>query len=91
MKCRIRGGNDTTTLPIGQYAEFFRLGVDTSKDPFLLFSRTGSITTKPISVTTRALRKIKRIFHVLPEARPAKQFSDFNAGLWIVPRNYSLP
>lgn len=71
--CRVCGSNDTNILPIGQYAEFFRLRVDTTKDEFLLFSRAGSITTKPMSLPVRALRKIGRIINPL-KVRPAKQF-----------------
>lgn len=71
MKCRICDSDLTTTLPIGQYAEFFRLRVDTLKDQFLLFSRTGSITTKPISLATRASRKSGEFsMRILRSSRP---------------------
>jgi hypothetical protein len=43
-------------LPMGQYAEFFRLRVDTSKDEFLLYSRTRSIATAPMSLAARKRR-----------------------------------
>jgi len=73
MTCRICGSNDTHILPLGQYAEFFRLRVDTSKDEFMLFSRTGSITAKPMTLAERALRKAGRILN-LSKIKPAKQF-----------------
>jgi hypothetical protein len=73
MTCRICGSNDTHILPLGQYAEFFRLRVDTSKDEFMLFSRTGSITAKPMTLAERALRKAGRILN-LSKIKPAQQF-----------------
>lgn len=76
LTCRVCGSDDTQILPIGQYAEFFRLRVDTSKDEFLLFSRTGTITTKPMSLGARAQRKIRGILIPL-KVKPAKQFRTY--------------
>ena len=73
LTCPVCGSSDTSILPLGQYAEFFRLRVDTSKDEFMLFSRTGSISTKPRSLAARALRKIGRILSP-PKVAPAMQF-----------------
>jgi len=60
MKCRVCGSTDTSTLPIGSYEEFFRLRVDTSKDQFLLFSRTDTIQVRKPSLLIRACRKLER-------------------------------
>jgi len=54
--CRICGSCELKMLPMGQYAEFFRLRVDTSKDKFLLYSRTHSIATEPMSLAARKRR-----------------------------------
>lgn len=74
LTCRVCGSDDTHILPIGQYAEFFRLRVDTRKDEFLLFTRTDLITTKPMSLAARALRKIGRILALPPRVKPARPF-----------------
>ena len=74
--CRVCGSDDTNILPIGQYAAFFRLRIDTSKDEFLLFSRTGSISTKPRTLAARALRKFRKIFGLV-NVKPANQFRTY--------------
>lgn len=61
MTCRVCGSHDTSTLPIGQYADFFRLRIDTSKDKFRVFSRASSICVRPMPLPIRALRKIGRV------------------------------
>lgn len=71
--CRVCGSEDTRILPFGQYADFFRLRVDIGKDEFMLFSRTGTITTKPMSLGVRALRKLGRILFP-PRVKPATPF-----------------
>jgi len=67
--CRVCGSIDLQVLPLGEYAAFFRLRVDTSKDPYLLFSRSPLIGSRPQShsIPARAYRKLKRI---LPPAKP---------------------
>jgi len=77
MICRVCGSKDTNILPLGQYAEFFRLRVDTTKDEFLLYSRTGSITTNPMSLPARALRKIRRILLSPPRVNPPAPFRTY--------------
>jgi SAM-dependent methyltransferase len=59
---------------MGQYAEFFRLRVDTSKDEFLLYTRTGSITTKPMSL---AARKRRMSGKPMKETGPVKQLRTY--------------
>jgi hypothetical protein len=73
MNCRVCGSVDTAILPIGKYEEFFRLRVDTTKDDFLVFSRSDSIRISPAPLATRALRKIARLFRD-ERPKPAKQF-----------------
>jgi SAM-dependent methyltransferase len=74
MTCRVCGSNDTSVLPIGRYAEFFLLRIDTKKDNFQLYSRSDSIPVDPIfSLPIRALRKATRAFSS-PKPRPATQF-----------------
>jgi SAM-dependent methyltransferase len=74
MTCRVCGSNDTSILPIGKYAEFFLLRVDTTKDDFQLFSRADSIRINPtISLPVRAVRKIGRILRPT-KLRPVVQF-----------------
>jgi hypothetical protein len=60
-------------MPIGTYADFFRLRVDTRKDAFLLYSRTRLIAANPVPLPVRAMRKIGRILRP-PEHRPVVQF-----------------
>jgi hypothetical protein len=59
---------------MGQYAEFFRLRVDTSKDEFLLYTRTDSITTKPLSL---AARKRRMSGKPSKETGPVRQFRTY--------------
>lgn len=73
MTCRVCGSDDTSILPIGKYADFFRLRVDTQKDEFQLFSRANWIGVKPLPLLVRALRKAGRILNPL-KARPPMQF-----------------
>jgi hypothetical protein len=73
LSCRVCGSDDTYMLPLGQYAEFFRLRVDIGKDEFMLFSRTSTITAKPMSLGARALRRLVRIL-VPPPVKPARPF-----------------
>jgi hypothetical protein len=73
LACRICGSDDTHILPVGQYAEFFRLRVDIGKDQFMLFSRTGTITANPMSLGARALRKLGRILFS-PRVKSARPF-----------------
>jgi hypothetical protein len=73
MTCRVCGSKDLGVLPIGKYAEFFLLRVDTRKDQLLLFSRADSIRIRPEMLAVRAVRKIRRLF--LPaKPRPAVPF-----------------
>lgn len=75
MSCRVCGGDNVRVLPIGRYAEFFRMKVDTEKDPFLLFSRADSIR---VSSTPRPVRALKRIAKLLrTKVRPAIQFRTY--------------
>jgi hypothetical protein len=90
LTCPVCGSKDTNILPLRQYAEFFRLRVDTSKDEFMLFSRTGSISTKPRSLAARALRKIGRILSP-PKVAPAVTIQDPYAGLRVVSQHYAMP
>lgn len=76
MTCRVCGSNDTSVLPLGRYAEFFRLRIDTKKDEFLLYSRADLIRVKPMSLPFRALRKIGRILST-PKVKPVVQFRTF--------------
>jgi hypothetical protein len=74
MTCRVCGSNDTSILPIGRYAEFFLLRIDTKKDDFQLYSRVDSIPVDPtFSLPIRALRKARRVLFS-PKPRPAAQF-----------------
>ena len=73
LTCRICGSNETNILPVGEYAPFFRLRVETSKDEFLLFSRADSIQIRPMPFLIRALLKIGNILSP-PKNKPAKQF-----------------
>lgn len=73
LACRVCGSKETIALPVGKYADFFRLRVDTGKDEYLLFSRTRSVAAMRMMLTSRILRKIGRIFCPL-DRRPAKQF-----------------
>jgi hypothetical protein len=74
MTCRVCGSNVTSNLPIGSYADFFALRVDTKKDNFQLFSRAHSIgRSTTFSLPVRALRKARRILFS-PIRKPAKPF-----------------
>ena len=65
LTCRVCGSNDTSTLPVGKYAAFFRLRVDTIKDKYLLYARADAIRIKPVSLSLpfRILRTIGRTVH----------------------------
>ena len=76
MTCRVCGSDDTRSLPIGQYADFFRLRIDTSKDKFRVFSRASSIRVKPMPLPIRALRKIGRVLSP-PNLKPARPFRTY--------------
>jgi SAM-dependent methyltransferase len=73
MTCRVCGNNDTSILPVGKYADFFLLRVDTKKDTFLLFSRADSIRIRPAMLPIRALRKIGRML-LSAKLKPAVPF-----------------
>lgn len=76
MTCRVCGSSNTSVVPIGRYANFFLLRVDTKKDSFQLYSRAHSIKIDPTisdSLPVRALRKAKRILFP-PQFRQAAQF-----------------
>jgi hypothetical protein len=80
LTCRVCGSTDARMLPLGQYAEFFRLWVDTTKDEFELFSRVDSITTRPLSLAARVVRKIRKSFnhpHKVAKVRPPIQFRTY--------------
>lgn len=75
MTCRVCGSSNTSELPIGRYADFFLLRVDTKKDRFQLYSRAHAIRIDPTishALPARALRKARRI--LFPKPRPAAQF-----------------
>ena len=74
MTCRVCGSNDTSILPIGRYADFFLLRIDTKKDNFQLYSRVHSIRINPaLSLPIRILQKARRIL-LSPKPIPAAQF-----------------
>ena len=73
MTCRVCGNDETTILPVGKYADFFLLRVDTNKDEFRLFSRVDLIRTRPAALPVRALRRIRRML-APPKLKPALPF-----------------
>jgi hypothetical protein len=79
MTCRVCGSEETSTLPIGQYADFFSLRIDTSKDKFRVFSRANSIRIKPMPLPNRALRKIGRVLNS-KKVRQAEPFRTYMQG-----------
>src|ERR1039458_9600554 len=73
MTCRVCGNSETSILPVGKYAEFFRLRIDTTQDEFLLFSRADSIPIRAATLPVRALKKIGRMLWQ-PKLKPAVPF-----------------
>lgn len=76
MTCRVCGSSNLSVLPIGRYAAFFRLRVDTTKDTFQLFSKLDVISADPTvsrSFPARVVRKVKRILSP-SKPRPAAPF-----------------
>ena len=73
MVCRVCGSSNTKVLPIGKYAEFFSLRVDTRKDDFLVYVRGDVLQLAPAPLPVRALRKIGRLLRG-PKVKPAVQF-----------------
>ena len=63
--CRVCNSGDLKTLPVCEYAPFFQLRVDITKDPFLLYSRNQFVYAANLSFFTRAWRKAMRIFNKL--------------------------
>lgn len=63
FRCRVCTSSDLSLLPIGIYAPFFALRVDTSRDPFTLYSRRAALQTQERrdSVAARARRLIGRL------------------------------
>lgn len=56
--CRVCGSQNIFMMPIGRYAGFFRLRVDTKKDPHLLFSRVPLLAIAEAPLWVRAIRKL---------------------------------
>lgn len=74
--CRVCGSKLVVSLPLGEYAGFFRLRVDVAKDPFLLYTRSRSIGPRSLSLFARAWRKFGRI--AFPRAaRTLRQFRTY--------------
>jgi SAM-dependent methyltransferase len=76
MTCRVCGSGDASVLPIGRYADFFLLRVDTKKDSFQLYSRSQAIRIDPTlsyALPVRALRKARRILFP-SKSRPTAPF-----------------
>jgi SAM-dependent methyltransferase len=73
MACRVCGSSDIKALPIGKYAEFFSLRVDTRKDDFLVYVRGNFLQISPAPLLIRALRRIGRLLRG-PKVKPVVQF-----------------
>lgn len=59
IACRVCASLDITRLPIGVYASFFELRIDTSKDPFAMYSYRSSV---PLPEKRHSLRAKMRRF-----------------------------
>jgi len=70
IECRICGSAHTMCLPVGQYADFFRLRVDVSRDPHRLFSREVALLKPNASFALRAIRKIARLTGLTGRGQP---------------------
>src|ERR1039458_4752104 len=86
MTCRVCGNSETSILPVGKYAEFFRLRIDTTQDEFLLFSRADSI---PIRAAPRSGIEEDRENALATEAQAGGAVQDINAGMCLVPQHHS--
>jgi hypothetical protein len=73
MVCRVCGSSNTKVLPIGRYAEFFSLRVDTRKDDFVVYVRGNFLQISPAPFPIRAIRKIERLLRG-PKVKPVVQF-----------------
>lgn len=60
LTCRICNSNHIKTLPVCEYAPFFQLRVDVSKDPFLLKSKNKCIFSSDLPFYLRVARKISK-------------------------------
>lgn len=89
--CRICGSNETRALPLGQYAQFFRMRVDTAKDEYLLFSKGDAVAATPVgpiagvarlmaahsaSLPVRAIRRIERTLFPAKD-QPVREFRTY--------------
>jgi|GEM_PF-1525631 len=59
--CRICGSTDVKALPVGFYAPFFKLRVDTRKDPYLLFIPKPWLEAPPPVKKTFAARVVLKL------------------------------
>lgn len=76
--CRVCGSRLVKRLPVGEYTAFFRLRVDTKKDPYLLYFRSALIGSRHLSrsIPARAARKIRRILFS-PRPAPVREFRTY--------------
>jgi len=73
MVCRVCGSSNIKVLPIGRYAEFFSLRVDTRKDDSVVYARGNFLQINAAPLPIRALRKIGRLLRDAKD-KPVVQF-----------------